>query len=337
MAKKRKRKKVRLKSSFKRFLVYATFFIIVAIYATTEGIKIYKDYQYQKTDEYKITQNGYELEQAKKMLEILNQDQINFIIENEYNENYYEIITQKYFLSKNFEKYIEYKENHEDTPYDKIIALVNVHANSGWYNAEYNTDTSKNELILVNKFYHLNSDFKRDDIKNIDLSYSYANNSASSLVIESFIDMYNDVLENLGVKLLVNSSYRSYQDQEEIYNEFRKISQKYADSYAARPGYSEHQTGLAIDITSNKHPGSNTFKESEEYKWLKDNSYKYGFILRYPEGKEDITGYSNESWHFRYVGVDVAKQIYEENLTFDEYYAYYIEGNDIIEQINPEE
>jgi D-alanyl-D-alanine carboxypeptidase len=67
------------------------------------------------------------------------------------------------------------------------------------------------------------------------------------------------------------------------------------------------------------------FGESEEGKWVKENCYKYGFIIRYPEGKEDITGYDNEPWHFRYVGEEVAKKIYEEQITFDEYYAYYIE------------
>ena len=185
--------------------------------------------------------------------------------------------------------------------------------------------------------YHLNQDYKREDIKNIDLSYAYLNNSASSIVIEQYIKMYEDVKEQLGVKLMVNSSYRSFEDQEEIYNEFRKVSQKYADSYAARPGYSEHQTGLAIDITSNKNPYANAFKESEEYNWLKENSYKYGFILRYPEGKEDITGYSNESWHFRYVGEDAAKVIHDEAITFDEYYAYYVEGETQIQENTPQE
>ena len=79
-----------------------------------------------------------------------------------------------------------------------------------------------------------------------------------------------------------------------------------------------------MDITSLEHKGQNEFKESEEYAWLKKNCYKYGFILRFPEGKESITGYNNESWHFRYVGNEVAKKIHDENITLDEYYAFYI-------------
>ena len=96
-----------------------------------------------------------------------------------------------------------------------------------------------------------------------------------------------------------------------------------ADKYTARPGYSEHQTGLAIDVKD----GSGQyafFKNSDEYKWMKDNAHKYGFILRYPEGKEHITGFSFEAWHYRYVGVDVATFIYENDLTFDEYHMMYI-------------
>ena len=137
--------------------------------------------------------------------------------------------------------------------------------------------------------------------------------------------MREDVKNQLGVSLMVNSSYRPYKDQESIYKQYKNVSLKYADSYAARPGYSEHQTGLAIDITSLENPLVKDFKVSPEYQWLKDNCYKYGFILRYPEGKEHITGYNTESWHFRYVGLEVAKKIYLENITFDEYYAYYIE------------
>ena len=137
--------------------------------------------------------------------------------------------------------------------------------------------------------------------------------------------MHKDVKDELGKHLMVNSSFRSYEEQEEIYKSFKLKGEEYADQYAARPGFSEHQTGVAIDITSIQNPTSNQFTNSEEYEWLKNNSYKYGFILRFPEGKENITGYSTESWHFRYLGVDMVTKVYNSGLTYDEYYAYYIE------------
>ena len=125
---------------------------------------------------------------------------------------------------------------------------------------------------------------------------------------------------------MINSSYRPYKDQERVYNNYKDSrGESGADKIAARPGYSEHQTGLALDIFCTTNSSTKTFAESEAYRWLLDNSYKYGFILRYPEGKENITGYAFESWHYRYVGKDLATKIYNEGITFDEYYAYYIE------------
>ena len=94
--------------------------------------------------------------------------------------------------------------------------------------------------------------------------------------------------------------------------------------YSARPGYSEHQTGLVIDI-DNYNDDYENFDKTKEFEWMNNNSYKYGFILRYPKGKTDITGYDYESWHYRYVGKEIAKYIYENNITFDEYYAKFID------------
>lgn len=333
MTKRRKRKQ--LKTGVKRFLIYFVVFLLISIYAYKEGYKIYKQYEYEKTDEYKIITIGYEKDQAQLMINNLTDEQINFVKDNEYNEMYYKFITQKYFLLKNYNKYIDYqkmnpnkdKNKSEEEYLKEIVALVNTHASSGWYNVELDTDTSQGDAILVNKFYKLNQDYIRDDIVKAQLSYSYADNSASEKVLLAYKEMRKDVEDELNVRLMINSSYRSYEDQQKVYDERKVISLKYADSIAARPGHSEHQTGLAIDITSLEHPTQKSFTESEEYKWLKNNCHKYGFILRYPEGKENITGYNTESWHFRYVGKEIATKIYEEQITFDEYYAYYIEGN----------
>ena len=94
-----------------------------------------------------------------------------------------------------------------------------------------------------------------------------------------------------------------------------------ADTYSARPGHSEHQTGLAMDLNII----NDTFHNTKEAKWLASNCYKYGFILRYPKGKTNETGYKYESWHFRYVGKDVAKVMDDGDLSLEEYYAIYID------------
>lgn len=323
---KKKKKKLRLKRKAKEVLTYVIIFIGLCIYGTINGIKIYKFYEYRKTDEYKLISIGYPKEDALKLIELLPKEDINNILTEEYNEIYCEILNSKYFIKKNFNKYVEYSKYHTDTDIPKVISLINVHANEGWYESEYESDTSKEYLVIANKFYHLPDNYERSDIKSIPLTYSYEGQEASEIVIDAFIQMHDDIQKELGIHLMVNSSYRSYNSQEEIYNDFKTVSIAYADSYAARPGYSEHQTGLALDITSLEHKTVKTFKESDEFTWLKNNCYKYGFILRYPEGKDDITGYSTEEWHFRYVGKDVAKQIYDENITFDEYYAFYVEN-----------
>ena len=127
-----------------------------------------------------------------------------------------------------------------------------------------------------------------------------------------------------GLTLIANSTYRNYEKQESTYNSYvSKKGQEYADQYAARPGYSEHQTGLTIDIITYNTKGED-FENTDEFKWLVDNSYKYGFILRYPKDKEYLTGYAYESWHYRYLGLEMAKKVHDENITYDEYYAYYL-------------
>ncbi len=322
----KRKKKLRLKKGFKRFLVYFLFFLIIGIYAINQGIKIHKQFEYEKTYEYKITTIGYPLEEAKKLSSTLPDETLEKILaEEKYNELYYKFINEKYFLTKNIFKYVEYYNENSNLDYTRVVAIVNVHANEGWYNIEYETDINKGYTMLVNKFYHLNNDYKRTDLVDFNLKYAYAENSAAEIVVEKYDEMQAKVKELFGVQLMINSSYRSYEDQEIVYKERQKVSTKYADSVAARPGHSEHQTGLGVDITSLSHHSGEAFGESEEGKWVKENCYKYGFIIRYPEGKEDITGYDNEPWHFRYVGEEVAKKIYEEQITFDEYYAYYIE------------
>lgn len=320
LATQKRKKRRRLKSSFKRFCVYALFFLFVFLYAFHEARDIHTFYQYRKTNEYKLLQLGYSKEETNLLLKELEGEQIAAILETDYSEDYYRILTEPYYLDKNFEKYITYKKYNEETSYTDCIAIINTHVNEGWYNVSYDTDTSKDTIMLVNKFYHLKEDYERDDLEPISLQYAYADNKAASVVIEAFEKMREDIKNNLGVSLMINSSYRSFKDQEQTYINFRKN-----DDIVARPGYSEHQTGLTLDLTSLEHPMADDFTESEEYKWLLENCYQYGFILRYPESKKFITGYDTESWHFRYVGVEHATKMVKENLSLEEYYAYYIE------------
>ena len=123
------------------------------------------------------------------------------------------------------------------------------------------------------------------------------------------------------IYLMINLGYRSYDDQEALYNKYEKTYGTYeADKLTARPGFSEHQSGLALDIFEINNSNYSTFKNTPACKWLKENAYKYGFILRYTEDTEKITGFSSEDWHYRYVGKNIAKLIYDNNITLEEYY-----------------
>ena len=132
--------------------------------------------------------------------------------------------------------------------------------------------------------------------------------------------------------LIVTSAYRSAADQKKLVAESKaKSGAAYTEKYVNQAGHSEHQLGLAVDLSSlDKDCKANFARcslKKETAAWLANNSYKYGFILRYPEGKEDLTGIEAESWHFRYVGKDMAKLVRDSGLTFDEIYKK-IAGND---------
>lgn len=132
-----------------------------------------------------------------------------------------------------------------------------------------------------------------------------------------------------GIQIHIQSGYRSYQTQNTIYNNYVKRDGKTkADTYSARAGHSEHQTGLAFDVCSHDLDGqdaciNDNFNNTEQAKWLSANAYKYGLILRYPESKTDETGYKYESWHFRYVGVELATKLYNNGdwITLEDYFG----------------
>lgn len=127
-----------------------------------------------------------------------------------------------------------------------------------------------------------------------------------------------------GYDLVAFSTYRSYDYQTQLYDRYvTNDGQEAADRYSARPGYSEHQTGLAFDIGEKlfeQHFARESFGETAAGRWVAANAYKYGFIMRYPKGSEKITGYMYEPWHFRYIGVELAGKVYQSNETLEEFF-----------------
>lgn len=180
--------------------------------------------------------------------------------------------------------------------------------------------------VMVNKFWSLPEGYRPGDLikPNVPFSFGDENSDRSKLraeAAESLEVMFN-VAKDEGIELYARSGFRSYETQEAIFkNEVATLGYEQAVLYVALPGTSEHQTGLAMDITA-KSVGLElveAFEGTAEGKWLAENAHHYGFILRYPKGKTNITGYAFEPWHYRYVGVDIASEIYAKGHTFEEY------------------
>ncbi len=191
-------------------------------------------------------------------------------------------------------------------------------------------------FMLVNRQNELDPSYEPLEIKECDFDFiSYiVTTTLDKRTADAAKEMFLAAEED-GIKLLGASGYRSYSIQESLYNgRAASLGVEEADKYTARPGQSEHQTGLALDILSEDYQEMDDgFENTASYTWLVNNCYKYGFILRYPKGKEDITGYLYEPWHFRYIGnAEIAKEIMDRGLTFEEYLSEVNEKIKILEQ-----
>lgn len=235
----------------------------------------------------------------------------------EYSDIILTLKKEKYYKEEHLKRYLHYyKKTNQDAT--TIIRDVNANIDYEYYTNIKEADLTKKDLILVNKYYQLSEDYVPENLVEIEDGYY-----ATKVTSDAYLKMKQDA-QKQGLSLAITSAYRSYNTQDILYNRYTNQNGKtWADNYSARPGHSEHQTGLALDITSNS-SNFDTFENTKEYQWLKNNSYKYGFILRYQQDTEDITGYHYESWHYRYVGTEIATKIFNENITYEEYYEYYI-------------
>lgn len=178
--------------------------------------------------------------------------------------------------------------------------------------------------VIINKTHPLPQDFEPTDLVVPTVKATKEGLTLRKEAADALETMFNAAKED-GLTLIFGSGYRSYSTQERLFNNYvARDGEEAANRYSARPGESEHQTGLAVDISDGSMANwlKNSFKNTDEGKWLKENSYKYGYVLRFIEGKEDVTGYMYEPWHFRYVGIEEAKKIYDSGLTLEEFYNF---------------
>ena len=147
-------------------------------------------------------------------------------------------------------------------------------------------------------------------------------NQMRNAAYEALKELFKAAQDEEGYELYARSGYRSYNTQTSLYSSYvESYGKEAADKYSAKPGQSEHQTGLSIDITCEalNFRLDDTFGETKEGKWVAENAHRFGYIIRYPKDKEDITGYMYEPWHIRYLGTELAGKVFESGLTLEEY------------------
>ena len=303
-------KKRKLKVKWKNFIIFIIIVFLVVFTLIKGTTTLYKVITTPKKEEVKEEKPKKE----KKKKENTNDK------DSDYKKLDYINKQVDYFNDEYLERYLKYKEKNPKLPNKQIIIDVNIGLDYPYYENAKKANNLNTNYILVNKYNYLEKDYVPKNLET--LSNIYARDDMK-LVHEAKV-AYEEMAKAAskdGYKLVVISSYRSYSYQVNLYNRYVKSDGKTAaDTYSGRPGYSEHQTGLAIDICNNKYDYTN-FGKTKEYLWMQKNAHKYGFILRFPEKKERETGYKYEAWHYRYVGKDLAKEIYENDLTLEEYYA----------------
>ena len=235
-------------------------------------------------------------------------EDIEVTVEGEFNFNS-EGIYELYYVAKDSSNNIAKEKFLLEVVNKKETALVNstkyFTTSKGFKGYTKDGVTYIDDVIIVNKTYSISSAYYPGDLtfdtrSNMDIMFADA--------------------KAAGLNIYLSSGFRSYDSQKYIYNNYVSYDGKEkADTYSARAGYSEHQTGLAFDVNQ----VDDTFNGTPEANWLSNNAYKYGFILRYPNGKSNETGYQYESWHFRYVGVELAKKLYNNGdwITLESYFG----------------
>lgn len=244
-----------------------------------------------------------------------------------------DFINVSYFEFNNIERYVSYMSLHPEYDIKKDILNVNIGLDKPFYSEISSIDDARSLSVLVNKYNKLPKDFIPLNLMLIPIKYADWEHYATKETVEAFIKMAEKAAED-GIFLKVTSAYRSYITQKEGYD--RAIASgrtiEDVDTLNARPGHSEHQTGLTIDIINTDYRNWNEGGIYYNYGvWLKENSYKFGFIVRYPEGMDAITGYHHEAWHLRYLGKNthgefLSEDVFSCGLSYDEYYAKYLKN-----------
>lgn len=293
-----KRKKLKIKIKKKNFIIFIIIILILLfgiIKSTSTVINLIKNNKEVK-----------EKKLSKKEIKLQKLDNIHKKI--------------NYFKEENIDRYIDYKEKNKKLSLNQIIKDVNMNLDLNHYEDKFPATNLNTTTILVNKHYYLENDYIPENLEEINIQYALKGMKLVDVAKEAFEEM-SKAARKENLKIIAMSTFRDYNYQEKLYNQYVKQDGiEAADLYSGRPGFSEHQTGLAVDVFNNKESYTD-FHKTNEFIWMQEHAKEYGFILRYPGNKEKETGYQYESWHYRYVGVEIANYITEKNISYEEYCA----------------
>lgn len=286
--------------------------------SSVEDVVSYVD-EFYNTYHTKLKELGYDLETQRSLMNQLSLDDFSVLADNQLEWKQVEpYLTINGRIIEDLPKYIESGLEPVEAVMNISYSLIDSRNSS---DRTYFLEEPSNTALLIKKGFSISKDYVPEDLVEVNIPTATKNNQMRSDAAKALETMYEDAKKE-GLILAVNSAYRSYEEQQKIYDEyFRIYDEVTAASLVAVPGTSEHQLGLSVDLTSQSVIDGQygVFGSTPEYQWVIKNAHKYGFILRYPSDKIDITGIANEPWHYRYVGVELATQLYEEGLTLEEY------------------
>ncbi len=319
---KKRKKKVKITSVISLILLVVALILAVAIIIDNKdseqegGEKLSLETE-ENTDTKEVTENSQTSESTSESTTESTSESTSE------NDEMAEYLAFSFYNEALDERYINYKNDNPDLSVEQAIVFVNIGLDNEFYTNISIIDEPEAIDACSNKYNSL-GEYKPDDL--VKLPEKITNRSRDfymrEIAAEAFEKMVNDAsLEGYEIKAM--STYRSYDYQKTLYNNYvAEDGVEGADIYSARAGHSEHQTGLVADIMGGD-TSYNQFKNTKENEFILEKAHLYGFIVRYPEGKQHITGYKPEAWHIRYVGVELATLLKNEDLTLDEYWAIY--------------
>ncbi len=309
-------------------ILLVSIFIIIVYSSVKDSLKVKTESDMKGQDitkeEYIYKEDllslGYNINVIKAIEEKISNINVKKYLLNKKYPNIAEFSSSPYFKVENIERYENYYTKNPNYSFDQVVIYVEIGLDNEFYTNINIVEDYTSLTTLVNKYNAIPEDAKFDNLSTLEKPYS---NTGKRQVRSEIYDILKKMIDDAkkdGLNLYVVSAFRSYNTQKYLFNNSKKKNGlDYALTYSAKPGHSEHELGLAVDLNTTQEK----FKNTKEYAWLKSNSFKYGFVERYPEDKVFITGYGYEPWHYRYLGVDIATKMYEEDITYEEYLVKY--------------